>query len=76
MGVLRGLQRRVVTLERAAMPQPSPLVLMYGSFDIFVEIEVLPAIETGHLSREDMIDVVAALRLWEEDGTWDRAHKR
>ncbi|HKX80348.1 MAG TPA: hypothetical protein VJM34_17690 [Novosphingobium sp.] len=45
---------------------------MFGSFDLFVEVTVLPEIEAGHLSRVDMVDVVAALRRWEEDGTWGR----
>jgi hypothetical protein len=30
--------------------------------------------ECGALSRPDMIDVVAALRAWENDGTWARAY--
>jgi len=46
---------------------------VYGSFDRFVEREVLPGIATNLLDRDDMIDVVAALRRWEHDGTWDRA---
>jgi hypothetical protein len=46
---------------------------MFGSFDLFVELKVLPEIELGHLSRADMVDVIAALRRWEEDGTWARA---
>lgn len=45
---------------------------MFGSFDLLVEIMVLPEIEAGHLCCADMIDVIAALRRWEEDGTWDR----
>jgi hypothetical protein len=45
---------------------------MFGSFDAFVEKAVLPEIEAGHLSRADMVDVVTALRRWEDDGTWGR----
>lgn len=56
------------------MPRPSPFVLTYGSFDQFVEQHVLPGIEAGALCRDDMIDVVAALRSWEQDGTWGRAY--
>ena len=74
MGAVRALSRRVVRLERAGKPRPSPFVLMFGSFDLFVEIAVLPEIEAGHLSGADMVDVVAALRAWEHDGTWERAH--
>lgn len=76
MGAVRALSRRVVKLEHAAKPRRSPLVIFYGSFDLFVEVAVLPYIETGALDRADMIDIVAALRRWEADGTWDRAHAR
>ena len=72
MGAVRALSRRVARLERAGKPRPSPFVVMFGSFDLFVEVTVLPEIEAGHLSRVDMVDVVAALRRWEEDGTWGR----
>lgn len=73
MRAVRALQKRVARIERAAMPRPSPFVAAYGSFDAFVEREVLPDIEARLLDREDMIDVVAALRTWEQDGTWQRA---
>lgn len=73
MRAVRALQKRVARIERAAMPRPSPFVLTYGSFDQLVEREVLPYIEAGALHREDMIDVVAALRTWEQDGTWQQA---
>lgn len=55
------------------MPQPSPFTLIYGSFDKFVEQLILPGIESGSLDRDDMIDIVGALRAWEHDGTWQRA---
>lgn len=73
MRAVRALQKRVARIERAALPKPSPFVLAYGSFDQFVEREVLPGIEAGLLARDDMIEVVAALRAWEQDGTWERA---
>jgi hypothetical protein len=41
--------------------------MFYGSFDLFVELAMLPGIESGALSRPDMIDVVAALRGWENE---------
>jgi len=62
----------VVKLEHTAKPRRSPLVIFYGSFDLFVEIAILPGIESGVLDCADMIDIVAALRRWEADGTWDR----
>lgn len=76
MGAVRALSRRVVKLEQAGKPRPSPFVLMFGSFNQFVEQQILPGIEAGALDRDDMVDVVAALRAWESDGTWDRAYAR
>jgi hypothetical protein len=73
MRAVRALQKRVARIERAALPKPSPFTLTYGSFDHFVECKVLPDIEAGLLDRNDMIEVVAALRNWEQDGTWQRA---
>lgn len=55
------------------MPRPSPFALAYGSFDLFVEQKILPGIESGQLAGDDMIEIVAALRSWETDGTWERA---
>lgn len=72
MGAVRALSRRVARIEREGKPKPSPFVVMFGSFDLFVEIAVLPGIEAGHLSRTDMVDVVAALRRWEDEGIWAR----
>lgn len=73
MRSVRALQKRVARIERASLPQPSPVALAYGSFDLFVERQILPGIEAGALDRTDMIDIVAALRSWEDNGTWDRA---
>ncbi len=67
------MQKRVLRIERAAMPRRSPFELAYGSFDQFVERQILPGIEEGALDRSDLVDVVAALRTWEQDGTWQRA---
>lgn len=67
------MQKRVARIERAAMPRPSPFELVYGSFDRFVEQQILPGIEAGALDRDDMVEIVAALRGWELDGTWARA---
>ena len=72
MVAVRALQRRVEKLEQAAKPRPSPLVRWFGSFDLFVEVVILPGIESGALARSEMIEVVAALRRWEGDGTWDQ----
>lgn len=76
MRAVRALSRRVARIERGAKPRPSPLVVMFGSFDIFVELHVLPGIRCGELDRNDLVEIVAALRRWEQDGTWDRALAR
>ena len=73
MGAVRALQRRVSKLEQINKPRPSPFVLMYGSFNRFVEVAISPGVLDGSFDRQDMIDIVAVLRRWEVDGTWDRA---
>ena len=73
---LRALQRRVKRLETGAKPRPSPFTIWFGSFDVWVEKEVLPGIESGVLDGADMIVVVAALRSWEADGLWAVAYAR
>ncbi len=72
---LRALQRRVKRIEDAGKPRQSPIAIWFGSFDSWVENDILPAIESGALDR-DIVDVVAALRAWETDVTWGRAHAR
>jgi hypothetical protein len=71
---LRALQKRVVKLERAAMARPSPFAIWFGSLDVFIDVYVSHEIADGKLDALDMVDIVAALRRWETDGTWDRAH--
>ena len=73
MAGIRALQKRAAKLEKAALPPRSPFVIAYGSFDAWVERDVLPGIESGRLERRDMVEVVAALRAWEHNGTWGRA---
>jgi hypothetical protein len=70
MAGIRALQRRIKRIEEAEKPIPSPFTLLFGSFDAWVEREVLPGIQSGALDQRDMVAVVAALRRWEHDGTW------
>ncbi|WBX83297.1 hypothetical protein [Sphingosinicella microcystinivorans] len=70
MAGIRALQHRIKRIEEAEKPRWSPFTLLFGSFDVWVEREVLPGIESGALDQRDMIAVVAALRRWEGDGTW------
>jgi hypothetical protein len=49
---------------------------MYGSFDNFVAVVFQPAWDNGTIAQDDILDLVAIFRRWEEDGTWDRAHAR
>lgn len=44
---IRALQKRLVKLEDAGKPRPSPFTNLFGSFDAEVEHEVLPGIESG-----------------------------
>lgn len=79
MVAVRALTRRLAKLERASRPRPSPFTMLYGSIDSFVDEHIIPDIEAGKLDCKDMIDVVAALRRWEEDGTWaqqPQSHRR
>ena len=71
MAGIRALQKRMAKLEDAEKPRPSPFTLLFGSFDAWVEREVLPGVESGALDERDMIGVVAALRAWETDGVWN-----
>lgn len=71
MAGIRALQKRMAKLEDARKPRPSPFTVWYGSFDAWVEREVLPGIESGALDASGMIVIVACLRRWEEAGTWD-----
>jgi len=72
---LRALQRRVKRIEDARKPRPSPFTAWFGSLDVWVEMQILPGIESGTLPADDMVELVAALRRWEADGTWDRYSK-
>ncbi|MGC4251531.1 MAG: hypothetical protein QM605_08750 [Sphingobium sp.] len=74
MAGIRALQKRMAKLEDAEKPRPSPFTVMFGSFDAWVEREALPGIESGALDHRDMVAVVAALRRWEQDGTWGQAY--
>ena len=71
MAGIRALQRRIKRIEEAEKPRPSPFVLLLGSFDAWVEREVLPGVQSGALDQRDMIAVVAALRAWETEGVWN-----
>ncbi|WP_145201161.1 hypothetical protein [Sphingobium sp. B2] len=74
MAGIRALHKRLVKLEDAGKPRPSPFTVLYGSFDAWVEREVLPGIQSGALDQQDMVAVVAALRAWERDGTWNATY--
>ena len=74
MAGIRALQKRLARLEDADKPHPSPFVVLYGSFDAWVEQDVLPGVESGALAADDMVELVACLRRWEHDGTWGQAY--
>lgn len=64
---LRALQKRVVKLERAGKPRPSPFTVWFGSIDLYVEKCVMPDIEAGLVDRE-YLELVFAVRQWETGG--------
>lgn len=64
------MQKRMARLEDAGKPRPSPFAILYGSFDAWVEQEVLPGGESGALAADDMVEVVAALRRWDATRIW------
>jgi hypothetical protein len=64
------MERRMAKLEQGEMPKPSPFTVWFGSFDAWVEREVLPNLASGSLDH-DFIVVVAALRSW-EGGIWNQ----
>jgi hypothetical protein len=66
------LQQRLARWEDAGKPKPSLIAVWYGSFGAWVEQAVLPGVESGALAADDMVEIVAALRRWETDGTWGR----
>lgn len=74
MAGIRALQKRLARLEDAGKQKPSLISVWYGSFDAWVEREVLPGVESGALAADDMVDLVACLRRWETDGTWGQAY--
>jgi hypothetical protein len=49
-------------------------MVMFGSFDNFVAVMFQPAWDSGAMDKDDILEIIAALRRWEEDGTWNRAH--
>jgi len=63
----------VARLEQAGKPRPSPIVIIYGSFQAFVDV-VLVGYLDGTYDQQDISDVVAALRAWEVNGTWAVAY--
>ena len=63
-------------LDTGAKPRPSPFTVWFGSFDGWVEREVLPAIQSGALDADDMIVLVAVLRAWDAAGVWAVAYAR
>lgn len=77
---LRALQKRVVKLEQAGKPRPSPFTVWFGSIDLYVERYVMPDIQAGLVDCE-YLELVFAIRRWENDGhyaawglerIWDR----
>lgn len=71
---LRALERRVAKIEKGRKPRPSPFVLLYGSFDAFIDAGYAE-VNAGTLG-EDFLGVLDALRGWESGGVWVLAYAR
>lgn len=71
---LRALQRRVKRMEEGRKPRPSPIVVLYGSWDPFVD-GIYRAVNKGTLDP-DFIDILDILRAWDADGVWAVAYAR
>lgn len=71
MVAVRALERRIAKLELASKPRPSPITIMYGSIDAWVERYIIPDIQAGRVCPREMADLVAAMRSWEERGYYD-----
>ena len=59
---LRTLQRRVGKLEQGRKPRASPIVIWFGSWDVFVDAAY--ATVNAEVLDRDFLDVVDALRGW------------
>ncbi|SER98164.1 hypothetical protein SAMN05518866_12852 [Sphingobium sp. YR768] len=64
------LRHHVKRIEEAEKPKPSPFTTLFGSFDAWVESEVLPSIEGGALDRRDMERGICKLTVIPHD--WQR----
>lgn len=71
---LRTLQRRVAKLEQGRKPRMSPIVILYGSWDPFVD-GVYLAVNEGALDP-DFVDILDILRAWDNAGVWAVAYAR
>lgn len=69
---LRALQRRVRRIEEARKPRPSPIVLIFGSFDAFADA-AYAEVMAGTLAGE-FLHILDHLREWEEGGVWVLSH--
>ena len=71
---LRTLQRRMAKLEKGAKPRPSPFVVLYGSFDAFVDAGYAE-VNAGAVGA-DFLEILDILRSWESGGVWVLAYAR
>ena len=70
MAGIRALQRRVKKMEKADRPQPSPVDVLCGSLDAFVD-EGYAGVNAGALDKQ-FLDVLDSLRQWQNSGVWSR----
>jgi len=68
MVAVRALQRRMLKLEKASNPRPSPFSVWFGSIDVLVDTFIIPGIQNRLFDGREMADLVGAIRSWEDDG--------
>ncbi len=61
----------MLKLEKMGKPRSSPFTIWFGSIDAFVDRVVIPDIQRGLADRNDMVDIVAAIRCWETEGVYN-----
>lgn len=71
---LRNLQRRLAKLEKGAKPKLSPIIILYGLWDAFVD-GAYAAVSAGTLDVE-FLDLVDTLRASERGMVWALAYAR
>ncbi|MDP5279230.1 hypothetical protein Q9Q95_09880 [Sphingomonas sp. DG1-23] len=74
MAGIRALQRRVKRIESARKPRPSPIIILFNSFEAFADAAYAD-VEAGRVAGE-FLPILDILRDWEAGGVWMLAYAR